>query len=59
MKTTQKPKNERELNKKELMFCHYYIDTGNAKEAAMLAGYKSFPDKKGASLLLEKESSKK
>ena len=54
MKTTQKPKNERELNKKELMFCHYYIDTGNAKEAAMLAGYKSFPDKKGASLLLEK-----
>lgn len=41
----------RELNKKELLFCHYYINTGNSKESAILAGYKTFPEKKGVELL--------
>ncbi len=41
----------RELNKKEMLFCHYYIDTGNSKEAAILAGYKTYPERKGAELL--------
>lgn len=45
----------RELNKKELMFCHHYINTGNAKEAAILSGYKTSPEKKSIDLLFNKK----
>lgn len=49
----------RELNKKEILFCQYYIDTGNSKEAAMLSGYKTYPERKGAELLSDNRVKKK
>ena len=54
MVVSSKGKSSKELNKKELMFCHYYINTGDSKEAAVRAGYKTFPNKKGTELLLDK-----
>lgn len=59
MKISSNSKLSRELNKKELMFCHHYINTGNAKEAAILAGYKTSPEKKGIELILNKKICKK
>ncbi len=49
----------RELNQKEILFCHYYIETGNSKEAAILAGYKTHPERKGAELLADNKITKK
>ncbi len=43
------------LKKKELVFCHEYIKTGNAKEAARLAGYKNKPEQKGTELMAKNE----
>jgi hypothetical protein len=47
------------LSKKELAFCHQYIKTGNAKEAAWLAGYKTNPEQKGTELMAQGKISKK
>jgi len=55
MKNLSEFKSCRELNKKEVMFCHYYILTGDAKEAAIRSGYKTSPGKKGTELLLNKK----
>lgn len=59
MKILSDSKSNRELNKKELLFCHYYINTGNVKEAAIRAGYKTAPNKKGTELLLNKKITQK
>nr|DAM77050.1 MAG TPA: Terminase small subunit [Caudoviricetes sp.] len=59
MVVSSKGKSSKELNKKELMFCHYYINTGDSKEAAVRAGYKTFPNKKGTELLLDKRISER
>lgn len=59
MKISNRQKSPRELSKKELEFCHHYINTGSAKEAAVLAGFKTCPERKGAELLLEKKISEK
>ena len=50
---------EKLLSKKELAFCHHYIKTGNAKEAAWLAGYKNNPEQKGTELLSKSKISQK
>ncbi len=47
------------LSKKELAFCYQYIKTGNAKEAAMLAGYKNNPEQKGTELMAKSKISQK
>lgn len=47
------------LTKKELTFCHHYIKTGNAKEAAWLTGYKNNPEQKGTELMTKSKVSKK
>lgn len=39
------------LTKKEVIFCHEYIEKGNSAEAAKLAGYKKRPAQKGAAML--------
>ena len=46
-----KQKTKKSLTKKEMAFCRQYIETGNAKEAAKIAGYKINPQKKAASFL--------
>ena len=43
------------LKKKELMFCHHYLKTGNPKEAAILSGYNSSPEAKAMWLLSRPE----
>ncbi len=43
------------LKKKELMFCHQYLKTGNPKEAALLSGYNSSPEAKAMWLLSRPE----
>ena len=42
---------EKTLKKKELSFCYHYIETGNAFEAAKLAGYKNNVRAKAIKLL--------
>lgn len=46
-----KSKIKKNLTKKEIAFCRQYIETGNAKEAAKIAGYKINPQKKAAAFL--------
>ena len=41
----------KKLTKKERYFCYFYLDTGNANEAAFLAGYSKDYKNKGISLL--------
>ena len=43
------------LKKKEILFCHQYLKTGNPKEAAILAGYTSSPETKAMQLLSSAE----
>ncbi len=50
---------EKLLNKKELAFCYQYIKTGNAREAAWLAGYKNNPEQKGIDLISKNKISEK
>ncbi|MGN1041811.1 MAG: terminase small subunit [Acutalibacteraceae bacterium] len=45
----------RRLNKKEILFCHQYLKTGDEKEAAILSGYTSSPEKVGMELLSREE----
>lgn len=59
LKISNHQKGPRELSKKELEFCQHYINTGSAKEAAVLAGFKTCPERKGAELLLENKISEK
>ena len=47
------------LTQKEELFCINYINCGNAKEAAMTAGFKDAPEKKCAKLLGNPKISKK
>lgn len=47
------------LTKKEIAFCRQYIKTGNAKEAAYIAGYKSNAGKVGEELLARPDISAK
>lgn len=47
------------LKKKELIFCHQYLKTGNPKEAATLSGYGSSPEIKAMWLLSRPEICKK
>lgn len=42
---------EKKLTKKEEMFCRFYSFTRNPKEAALRAGYNSFPEIRGIGLL--------
>ncbi len=46
------------LTEKEKCFCYYYMNTGNLREAATLAGYHGETEKKGFNLL-SKEHIKK
>lgn len=46
-----KSKTKKALTKKETTFCKYYVETGNPKEAAKVAGYKNNPQKKAADFL--------
>lgn len=39
------------LTEREKYFCYHYINTGNLREAAALAGYSTEPEKKGIQLL--------
>ena len=48
-------KNSEKLKKKEIIFCHQYLKTGNPKEAALLSGYTSSPEAKAMSLLSKPE----
>lgn len=48
---------KKNLTEREKYFCYHYVNTGNLREAALLAGYRREPDKKGA-LLLSKISVK-
>ena len=41
----------KKLKKKELIFCHQYLKTGNPKEAAILSGYGCTPEAKAMWLL--------
>ena len=43
------------LTPQQLHFCSQYINTGNAKEAAILANYKTNPEQKGIALLTDKK----
>lgn len=43
------------LDEKELLFCEYYIETGNTKEAAISAGYKNNPERVGTRLLYDEK----
>lgn len=38
------------LTEREKYFCYYYVNTGNLREAATLAGYSGEPEKKGIKL---------
>lgn len=38
-------------SKREMYFCYHYVNTGNLREAAALAGYKKEPEKKGIQIL--------
>ena len=49
----------KKLKKKELVFCHQYLKTGNPKEAAILSGYGSSPEIKAMWLLSRPEICKK
>lgn len=49
MKIINMEKNE--LTEKEQYFCCHYINTGNIREAAALAGYKNEPERRGVKLL--------
>ena len=50
---------EKTLKKKELSFCYHYIETGNAFEAAKLAGYKNNVRSKAIKLLESSKIAKK
>ena len=50
---------ENSLSKKELAFCHQYIKTGNSKEAAWRAGYKTNPDQRGTELMAQNKITQK
>ncbi len=39
------------MTEREKYFCYHYINTGNTKQAAVLAGYRIEPEKKGIQLL--------
>jgi len=45
----------KKLSKKELYFCRYYLETGNSKEAAILAGFLKHPENVGSELLSRPE----
>lgn len=45
----------RRLKKKEILFCHQYLKTGDEKEAAILSGYTSSPERISMELLSRKE----
>lgn len=45
------PLKRRNISEKEKLFCYMYIIYGNAKEAAVRAGYKRNPERTGARLL--------
>lgn len=45
----------RRLNKKEILFCHQYLKTGDEKEAAILSGYTSSPERISMELLSREE----
>lgn len=49
-----KNKPRKKITAKERHFCHYYLSTGNAKEAAVLADFKNNPEKIGLNLLAKK-----
>lgn len=51
MKLVVRSKKKDELTEREYCFCYHYISTGNAKEAAILAGYTTEPERKGMRLL--------
>ena len=42
---------KKEMTEREKYFCYHYINTGNTKQAAILAGYRIEPEKKGIKLL--------
>ena len=46
-----KQNTKRRLTKKERNFCYYYINTGNVKEASMLAGLQNSSEQDSISLL--------
>lgn len=50
-----KSKIRKNLTKKEMAFCRHYVETGNAKEAAKIAGYKNNPQKKALSFLSKEQ----
>ncbi|MDR1628258.1 MAG: terminase small subunit [Oscillospiraceae bacterium] len=49
------PNTKKRLTKKEKNFCYYYINTGNVKEASILAGLESNFEKDSISLLSNEE----
>lgn len=49
---------KRKLTEKERYFCFHYVNVGNIREAALLAGYKSQPEHKGIKLLSNDEVKK-
>ena len=50
MKTNKR----QDLTEREYSFCYHYINTGNARDAAILAGYTTEPERKGMKLLANK-----
>ncbi len=46
---------KKNLTQREKQFCYHYINTGNLREAASLAGYDRDPEKRGIHLLSKKE----
>ncbi len=47
------------LTPQQLHFCSQYINTGNAKEAAILANYKTNPEQRGIALLSDERIAQK
>ena len=49
---------KKDLTEKERYFCCHYVNTGNIREAAILAGYKNEPERKGIKLLSDENVKK-